>query len=119
MSWRLCSVLVLRYGGAAAIDSDGQHDGDRVGEAAQIHALALCGQRIDVIANWHNVDVQAHTVEGPREDEISVELLLEGALWSRYREGPNLHGHPFGDRFNPVTVCTQGEGLPQNEAGEF
>jgi hypothetical protein len=113
----LVAVSSVRcHDGAAGIVPNRQCHSDWVREVGQIHAFALRLECENVVAEVHNLNLQAHSVDDPLKRKSSMGNLLEGTRRNRYGEGANLQGHVFGQRVNPIAVRTQGEGFLQIEA---
>ena len=105
-------LLELRcHSRGAGVKTNGQYHSDRISQAYQIHACAQCGECENVVAERHNLNLQAHAVDDPLKRKSSVGILFERARRNRYGEGANLQGHVFRDRVNPIGVPTQGEGF--------
>ena len=68
-----------------------------------------------VVAEGHNMNVQAYAVDDPHKRKSS-RSLLEGARRNLVREAADLQGHVLRDRFNPKAGRTQAEVFRQIEA---
>ena len=103
--WCVFRLLEFCYrAGAAGIVPNGQYHSDRVGEAGQIHASALCLECEHVVAERHDLRLQTHAVNAPLKRKSSVGILFEGARRNPYGEGPNLQGHVFREGVNRIAI---------------
>lgn len=107
----------MRYhGGGAGVNTNGQYHGHWIGEAGQIHACAYRAESEIGVAERHNPNLQAHSVDDPIKRKCSRKRLMEGARRNHYREGADLQAHVFLEGCNPFAVRTQAEVLLQIEA---
>src|SRR5262249_61555790 len=89
-----------RYLAAAAVVTDGEHQGHRVGEAAQIHAGGLCLKSETVVAARLDLNLQAHAVDHAFEDECSSRILVERAGRNGDGKGSDLQRDVFAERIS-------------------
>jgi hypothetical protein len=69
-----------KRGGGPGVNTNGKNHSDRVGEDGKIRAYALRLECESLVAERHNLNLEAYSVEGALKRKSSLKKLEKGAL---------------------------------------